>query len=157
VAKEVNRPQHIERSDPAVSLLQHLLDQLHPHQRSALLAKDISGRTPLHYGAQYGFKAVCEVIIEHLQASDMFDVRGGIDGVEWQDHDGWAPLHLSVVGGHPLTTRTLLEAEDWKGENNAQRASIRKQVSKSSTVLAMATKANFVDIVQLLVDAGVDV
>lgn len=157
VVKEVNRPHHLERSDPAVSLLQHLLDQLHPHQRNALLAKDLSGRTPLHYGAQYGFKVVCEVIIEHLQAWDMFDVRGGIDGVEWQDHDGWAPLHLSVVGGHPLTTRTLLEAENWKGENNAQRASIRKQVSKSSAVLAMATKANFVDIVQLLVDAGVDV
>lgn len=41
VVKEVNRPQHIERSDPAVSLLQHLLDQLQPHQRSALLAKDL--------------------------------------------------------------------------------------------------------------------
>ncbi|BCR88603.1 glycerophosphocholine phosphodiesterase [Aspergillus chevalieri] len=157
VIKESEKPQHLERSDPAVALLLHLLDQLRPQQRQAVLAKDLTGRTPLHYGAQYGFKVVCDIIIEHLQAWDMFDVSGGIDGVEWQDNDGWAPLHLSVVGGHPLTTRTLLEAENWKGESNTERAFIRKQVPKSSAVLAMATKANFVDIVQLLVDAGVDI
>lgn len=157
VIKESEKPQHLERSDPAVALLSHLLDQLRPRQRHAVLAKDLTGRTPLHYGAQYGFKVVCDIIIEHLQAWDLFDVSGGIDGVEWQDNDGWAPLHLSVVGGHPLTTRTLLEAENWKGENHTERAFIRKQVPKSSAVLAMATKANFVDIVQLLVDAGVDI
>ncbi|KAI9928308.1 hypothetical protein AWENTII_008024 [Aspergillus wentii] len=156
MVKESNMPQHLERSDPAVSVLSHLLDQLRPHQRSALLARDLSGRTPLHYGAQYGFKVVCQVIIEHLQAWDMFDVREGIDSPRWQDNDGWAPLHLSVVGGHPLTTRVLLEAENWKGANE-DKVSIRKQVSKSSAVLALATKANFVDIVQLLVDAGVDI
>lgn len=157
VMQETNRPQHLDRYDPSVALLQHLLDQLRPQQRNAVLARDISGRTPLHYGAQYGFKVVCDIIIEHLQAWDMFDVSGGIDGVGWQDHDGWAPLHLSVVGGHPLTTRTLLEAENWKGGSTSERASIRRQVSKSSAVLALATKANFVDVVQLLVDAGVDI
>lgn len=157
VVKEADKPQHLERSDPSVSLLQHLLDQLRPNQRIAALAKDLSGRTPLHYAAQYGFKVVCEVIIEHLQAWNLFDVQGGIDGPGWQDNDGWAPLHLSVVGGHPLTTRALLEAENWKGDINGQRSSNRRQVSRSSAVLALATKANFVDIVQLLVDAGVDV
>ncbi|PKX97442.1 glycerophosphocholine phosphodiesterase [Aspergillus novofumigatus IBT 16806] len=156
VVKETNHPQLLDRDDPSVSLLQFILDELQPHQRGALLAKDLSGRTPLHYGAQYGFKVVCEVIIEHLQAWDMFDVREGIDAPQWQDNDGWAPLHLSVVGGHPLTTRALLEAENWQGASE-QKASIRKQVSKSSAVLALATKANFVDIVQLLVDAGVDI
>lgn len=156
VVKESSQPQLLSRDDPAVSLLQHLLDQLRPHQRGALLAKDLSGRTPLHYGAQYGFKVVCEIIIEHLQAWDMFDVSEGIDGPSWQDNEGWAPLHLSVVGGHPLTTRALLDAENWKGANK-DKAKIRKNVSKTSAVLALATKANFVDIVQLLVDAGVDI
>ncbi|KAL2002398.1 hypothetical protein VTN02DRAFT_6864 [Thermoascus thermophilus] len=156
VVKESNQQQLLSRDDPSVALLQHLLDQLRPHQRGALLAKDLSGRTPLHYGAQYGFKVVCEVIIEHLQAWDMFDVSEGIDGPSWQDNEGWAPLHLSVVGGHPLTTRALLDAENWKGAAE-NKAAIRKNVHKSSAVLALATKANFVDIVQLLVDAGVDI
>lgn len=159
IVKESEKPQLLDRSDLSVSLLQFLLDELRPHQRAAALAKDLSGRTPLHYGAQYGFKVVCDVLIEHLQAWDMFDVRDGIDGSTWQDNDGWAPLHLSVVGGHPLTTRTLLQAENWKHDvTGYQHASAHTpRVARSSAVLALATKANFVDVVQLLVDAGVNV
>ncbi|KAJ5546246.1 hypothetical protein N7494_003831 [Penicillium frequentans] len=156
IVKEEHMPQQLGRDDPAVTLLQHLLDELRPNQREALMAKDISGRTPLHYAAQYGFKVVCEVIIEHLKAWEMFDVSEGIDGTLWQDNDGWAPLHLSVVGGHPKTTRCLLEAENDQ-DLSSERGQVRKQVSKSSAVLALATKANFVDIVHLLVDAGVDI
>jgi glycerophosphodiester phosphodiesterase len=156
VVKEAHMPQQMGHDDPAVSLLKHLLNTLRPNQREALMAKDISGRTPLHYAAQYGFKVVCEVIIERLKEWEMFDVSEGIDGPLWQDEDGWAPLHLSVVGGHPETTRYLLAAENWK-ESHRQEDQVRKQAPKSSAVLALATKANFVDIVQLLVDAGVDI
>lgn len=156
VPRESNQLKLLTRDDPSVSLLQYLLDELRPQQRKALLARDMPGRTPLHYGAQYGFKVVCEIIIEHLQAWDMFDVSEGIDGPSWQDNEGWAPLHLSVVGGHPLTTRALLDAENWKGPNQ-DKVAMRRDISKSGAVLALATKANFVDIIQLLVDAGVDV
>ncbi|KAL4887507.1 Glycerophosphoryl diester phosphodiesterase family-domain-containing protein [Aspergillus karnatakaensis] len=156
VAKESSHPQHLDRSDPAVSVLDYLLDHLRPEQQESLLSKDLSGRTPLHYAAQYGFRVVCEVIIDHLQAWDLFDVTEGIDAPRWQDNDGWAPLHLSVVGGHPLTTQALLKAENWKGQSE-DKARIRKQVHRSSAVLALAVKANFIDIVQLLVDAGVDI
>ncbi|KAJ5690318.1 hypothetical protein N7462_004710 [Penicillium macrosclerotiorum] len=156
VIKEAQMPQQLGREDPAVAFLHHLLDELLPHQRESVMSKDLSGRTPLHYAAQYGFKVVCEVIIEHLKAWDMFDVSEGIDGSLWQDNDGWAPLHLSVVGGHPKTTRYLLDAENWKA-SHGKGERVRKQVSKSSAVLALATKANFVDIVQLLVEAGVDI
>lgn len=156
VVREEHMPQQLSRDDSAVAILQHLLDNLRPDQRESLMTKDLSGRTPLHYGAQYGFKVVCEVIIEHLKAWDMFDVSAGIDGPLWQDEDGWAPLHLSVVGGHPKTTRCLLDAENWR-ETHGNSDQVRKQVSKSSAVLALATKANFVDIVQLLVEAGIDI
>lgn len=156
IVKESNQQQLMGRDNPAVSLLQLLLDELRPEDRGALLAKDLAGRTPLHYAAQYGFRVVCEVIIEHLQAWDMFNVSEGIDGPSWQDNDGWAPLHLSVVGGHPLTTQALLNAENWKGASQ-EKSAIRKGVLRSGAVLALATKANFVDIVQLLVDAGVDI
>ena len=156
IVKEEHMPQQLGRDDPAVALLQHLLDELRPNQREALMAKDLSGRTPLHYAAQYGFKVVCEVIIEHLKSWEMFDVSEGIDGTLWQDNDGWAPLHLSVVGGHPKTTQCLLQAENGQDFSD-EKDHIRRQVSKSSAVLALATKANFVDIVQLLVNAGVDI
>lgn len=156
VVKEEHMSQQLSRDDPAVSLLSFLLDSLRPDQRESLMAKDNAGRTPLHYAAQYGFKAVCEVIIEHLSEWEMFDVSDGIDGPLWQDDDGWAPLHLSVVGGHPKTTRCLLDSES-RNESSQEIGKIRKQVSKSSAVLALATKANFIDIVHLLVDAGVDI
>ncbi|OJJ50907.1 hypothetical protein ASPZODRAFT_284508 [Penicilliopsis zonata CBS 506.65] len=157
ILQESHQPKLLSREDPAVALLQHLLDQLRPHQRTALLAKDISNRTPLHYAAQYGFRIVCEIVIQHLQAWGLFDVSGGIDGPAWQDSEGWAPLHLAVVGGHPLTTQALLEAEHWHDPTTKDQVTIRHDISKSSVVLALAIKANFVDIVQLLVDAGVDV
>lgn len=156
VPKESSHATVLDRNDPAVSLLDYLLGNLHERQRPALLSRDISGRTPLHYGAQYGFKVVCEVVIEYLKKWDMFDVSQGIDGANWQDDEGWAPLHLSVVNGHPVTTKALLAAESWR-TNEEDTAAIRKQISKSSAVLALATKANFVDIVQLLVNAGVDI
>ncbi|KAK4911136.1 Glycerophosphocholine phosphodiesterase, partial [Elasticomyces elasticus] len=156
VVKEEHMSQQLGRDDPAVSLFSFLLDSLRPDQRESLMAKDNAGRTPLHYAAQYGFKAVCEVIIEHLSEWEMFDVSDGIDGPLWQDDDGWAPLHLSVVGGHPKTTRFLLDSEK-RNEGSQEIGKIRKQISKSSAVLALATKANFIDIVHLLVDAGVDI
>jgi glycerophosphodiester phosphodiesterase len=157
VVKEANQPQLLKKDNEAVNTLQYLLEQLRPHQRRDLLAKDLSGRTPLHYGAQYGFRVVCEIIIEHLQRWDLFDVSDGIDGPQWFDHEGWAPLHLSVVGGHPLTTKALLQSENWSEGLSEEEATIRRHHAKSSAVLAMAVKANFVDIVELLVEAGVDI
>jgi glycerophosphodiester phosphodiesterase len=156
VLQETQHRQILSRDDESVSLLQYLLDQLQPTQRSALLARDTGGRSPLHYGAQYGVRVVCQIIIEHLQSWRLFDVQGGIDGPAWQDSEGWAPLHLSVVGGHPLTTKVLLDAEMGL-QPSAVNVARRRHSPKTSAVLAMATKANFVEIVGLLVEAGVDI
>ncbi|MCJ1403670.1 Glycerophosphocholine phosphodiesterase [Xylographa trunciseda] len=155
VAKETNGICRLGRNDKSVVLLEYLLDRLQPKQRSALQARDVYGRMPLHYAAQYGFVVICQIIISRMQAWGQFEVPEGIDAPFWQDAEGWAPLHLSVIGGHPLTTKTLLEAEDWRGVQD-RKASVRKHMSKSSEVLALATKSNFTTIVQLLVDAGVD-
>ncbi|MCJ1438535.1 Glycerophosphocholine phosphodiesterase [Xylographa pallens] len=153
--KESNGIYSLGRNDKSVVILEHLLDRLQPDQRSALQARDVYGRMPLHYAAQYGFVVICQIIISRMQAWDQFEVPEGIDAPFWQDTEGWAPLHLSVIGGHPLTTKTLLEAEDWRGVQD-RKASVRKHMSKSSQVLALATKSKFTIIVQLLVDAGVD-
>ncbi len=154
--QEAHQRQLLGMENESVSLLQYLLDQVKRAQRSSLLARDGAGRTPLHYGAQYGFKIVCQIIIQHLQAWKLFRVEAGIDGPEWQDSEGWAPLHLSVVGGHPLTTQALLDAENWQGSIESK-ATLRHNQPKSSAVLAMAVKSDFLDIVRLLIEAEVDI
>ncbi|KAH0541280.1 hypothetical protein FGG08_004204 [Glutinoglossum americanum] len=143
-------------NDESVKLLQRLLDKLRPHQRTALQARDSYGRMPLHYAAQFGFVIICKIIISRMQMWSQFDVSGGIDSPVWQDSEGWTPLHLSVIGCHPLTTKTLLEAENWR-EGSVRKFASGNSVSKSSPVLALAAKANSVAIVKLLVEAGVDI
>lgn len=90
-----------------------------------------------------------------MQTWGQFEVEDGIDATFWQDDDGYAPVHLSVLGGHTLTTEVLLGAENWQGVRD-RKAAIHKHKSRSSEVLALATKSNFVVIVKLLVAAGVD-
>ena len=146
----------LDQNDEAVQLLIYLLDKLHSQQRTALQARDVYGRLPLHYAAQYGFAVICQKIIKHMQDWGQFDVPEGIDAPDWQDTEGYAPLHLSVIGGHVFTTKVLLEAEDWQGVRSSK-ASARKAVERSGAALALATKANYISIVSLLVDAGVNI
>ncbi|KAH6679254.1 Glycerophosphoryl diester phosphodiesterase family-domain-containing protein [Halenospora varia] len=146
----------LSRDDESVKLLAYLLDTLEPNQRAALKSKDTYGRFPLHYAAQFGFVVVCELVMKYMQDWGQFNVENGIDAPEWQDNEGLAPLHLSVIGGHPLTTQALLTAENWQGMND-HKAAMRRDISKSSAVLALATKSNFSRIVKQLVDAGVDI
>lgn len=142
--------------DESVQLLAYVLHQMEPRQRPALSSKDSYGRLPLHYAAEFGFVVICELIMKYMQDWGQFIVENGIDAPEWQDNEGLAPLHLSVIGGHPLTTQALLTGENWKGRSD-NKAAMRRDISKSSAVLALATKSNFTKIVKLLVDAGVDI
>ncbi|OIW27501.1 GDPD-domain-containing protein [Coniochaeta ligniaria NRRL 30616] len=144
------------KDDEAVQTLLYLLDNMQPQQREALLSKDVFGRLPLHYAAQFGFVVVCQILMKAMQDWGQFNVENGIDAPEWQDNDGNAPLHLSVIGGHPLTTQALLMGENWLGVSE-EKAKMRKSISQSSAVLAIATKSNFKVIVKMLVDAGVDI
>lgn len=145
----------LSRDDKAVVLLEYLLDRLRPQQRIAIQARDVYERMPLHYAAQYGCVTICQIIISRMQAWGLFEFSQGIDAPFLQDADGYSPLHLSVIGGHPKTTRTLLEAEHWRGTED-RKAEVRKHMSKSGEVLALAVKSDFVIIVKLLVEAGVD-
>ncbi|KAL2265508.1 hypothetical protein VTJ83DRAFT_6608 [Remersonia thermophila] len=146
----------LTKDDEAVQMLMFLLDSLMPNQRPALNARDSFGRIPLHYAAQFGFVVVCQIIMKTMQDWGQFNVENGIDAPEWQDTDGNAPVHLSVLGGHVLTTKALLQGEDWLGVNE-RKAEMRRAISKSSAVLAIATKANFCAIVEMLVHTGVDI
>ena len=153
--KEHDGSSELSKDDKNIVLLEYLLDQLRPQQRKAIQARDVYDRMPLHYAAQYGCVVICQLIISRMQAWDLFEVSPGIDAPFFQDADGYSPLHLGVIGGHPLTTRTLLKAEEWRGDHD-RKATARKYMSKSGEVLALAVKANSVVIVELLVEAGVD-
>lgn len=153
--KEHDGITELNRGDKAIVLLEYFLDRLRPEQRIAIQARDVYERMPLHYAAQYGCVSICQIIISRMQAWGQFEFSYGIDARFLQDADGYSPLHLSVIGGHPKTTRTLLEVEDWTGATD-RKAAVRKHMSKSGAVLALAVKANFADIVKLLVEAGVD-
>lgn len=154
-SKELNEITNLGKHDSSVVLLEYLLACLRPYQRDALQKRDAYGRLPLHYAAQYGFVSICEIILTRMQAWGQFEVSDGTDAPFWQDMDGFTPLHLSVIGGHPMTTQALLNADDWRGETD-RKAAVRQPMAKSGEVLALATKANFVVIVSLLVEAGVD-
>ncbi|CAK7201958.1 Glycerophosphocholine phosphodiesterase [Sporothrix eucalyptigena] len=154
-ASSTNEGRPLEASDSRVQLLTFLLDNLTPGQRSSLSSRDSFGRMPLHYAAQFGFVVVCKTLISRMQVWGQYNVENGIDSPEWQDNEGYTPLHLSVIGGHPLTTECLLKSEDWKGVSK-RKGEIRRTIDKSSAVLAIATKHNHFRIVQMLVDAGVD-
>lgn len=146
----------LSKKDESVKLLAFVLDHLEPHQRVALKSKDTYGRYPLHYAAEDGFVVICELVMKHMQEWGQFNVENGIDAPEWQDNEGLAPLHLSVIGGHSLTTQALLKGENWQGQND-HKAAMRRDISKSSAVLALAIRSNFTKIVKLLVEAGVDI
>ncbi|MCJ1309832.1 Glycerophosphocholine phosphodiesterase [Agyrium rufum] len=141
------------KHDDAVVLLQFLLDNLKPQQRPALTAKDVYGRLPLHYAAQYGFVVVCGIIIARMTSWGQLDFSHGIDTAFWLDSEGYAPLHLSVIGGHPLTTKALLQASN----HSDSQTLLQGQISKSGEILILATKAGSAEIVKLLLDANVNI
>lgn len=71
---EVESNELLTKNDESVRLLIYLLDRLQPCQRSALQSRDLYGRLPLHYAAQYGFVVICQVVIKHMQDWGQFDV-----------------------------------------------------------------------------------
>lgn len=156
--KEINKHESslLSKEDEAVQILEYLFNNFAASHRLALQGRDSFGRLPIHYAAQFGFVVVCQIIMARMQEWGQFDSKDGIDAPEWQDKDGYAPLHLSVIGGHPLTTEALLQGENWQGCSEAK-VRIRKTVSKSGAALALATKSNYTIIVKMLVDAGVDI
>jgi glycerophosphodiester phosphodiesterase len=145
----------IGQDEQAEKLLVFVLDHVKPEQRSAIAAKDMYGRLPLHYAAQYGLVAVCKDLLNRMQAWEQFDISEGIDSAWWQDSEGYVPLHLAVMGGHYHTTKALLLVDD--SNQHVDQRLAHNDLEKNGASLALAVKSDFHKIVKVLVDAGVDV
>ncbi|KAK9365836.1 GDPD-domain-containing protein [Lipomyces kononenkoae] len=127
------------------AVLRFILDHLKPSQRTALAARDAYKRSPLHYAAQYGMPLIAEMIISYLKKWHLFEALPGLDAPEWVDAEGLTPFHLAVIGKHPKTLQVLLTSTEGVPPRD------------SSQLLSLAAKSNYADIIQLLIDAGLDV
>ena len=141
--------------DDRAQLLEHLLCKLRPVQRSALKTKDAFGRLPLHYAATAGLVDVCKTLGRYMQLWDQYDVTEGLDGDFWPDGEGMAPVHLSALSGHVATTKALIDAATCDFDLERSLSPLLR-ASQSGSVLNLVTRANHVDVVRLLLDAGVD-
>lgn len=103
-------PDGVNLRDVAAGL-EHVLSQLPVHLRPALLQRDSHRRTPLHYAAQYGLKQVTRLVVQYLEQWDVWPREKSVDDVEaWGDLERLTPLHLAVLGRHPLTVQVLTQA-----------------------------------------------
>ncbi|CDO95235.1 unnamed protein product [Kluyveromyces dobzhanskii CBS 2104] len=95
-------------SNDSPSSLQFILQKLPVHLRPSLLQKDNYKRTPLHYSAQYGLVEVSKIIIESLIEWGAWNSNTPVDDVQvWGDSEGLTPIHLAVIGTHPMTLGIL--------------------------------------------------
>nr|POE72216.1 glycerophosphodiester phosphodiesterase gde1 [Quercus suber] len=146
---------NLGKDEQVEKLLNFVLEHVTMEQRSAIVTKDVYGRMPLHYAAQYGLVEVSETLMQYTQMWQLLDVSEGIDGPAWHDLEGYAPLHLAVVGGHYRTTKALLH-QNGSPQYTGARLN-HSDVEKNGAALALAVKYDYHKIVRLLVDAGVDI
>ncbi|QLQ81511.1 hypothetical protein HG537_0F02720 [Torulaspora globosa] len=139
-------PDGINSNDSPAALL-YILGKLPAHLRPCLLQRDNYKRTPLHYSSQYGLVEVTKIIIESLKEWAAWNPDISIDdGATWGDSESLTPLHLAVLGPHPLTAATLLSYTN-----------LSKPVS-SPQLIHLATRLNSPALIKALLSAkGFDV
>lgn len=135
--------------------LSHIIQGLTEAQRPILMARDVYGRFPLHYAAEYGLLLATQAILSQLKEWDMYDLSAAADAECWQDLDGHAPLHLAVLGQHPRTTAALLSAESCD-EFNTENIAARPRDDTTISSLQFAVRMQMPTMTRLLVKAGTD-
>lgn len=137
--------------EESAKVLRYLLEHLLPTQYSALVSRDSYGRMPLHYAAEFGLVSITQLLVEFMRKWGQYDLSSGIDGEQWQDADGLAPLGLAIIRKHFKTTQFLLETAQPELING------KAVVFRDSPSLFVAVRSDAADIVKLLLQAGFDV
>lgn len=106
-----NGPDSKRHENAAATGISHILDKFQAQCGPVLISRDLYQRTPLHYAGQYGLKDVVLVLLSFLKKHQLVASGVPIDYVDvWGDHDGLTPLHLAIIGHHPVTATNLVEA-----------------------------------------------
>lgn len=139
-------PDGVNSNDSPASLI-YILGKLPAHLRPCLLQRDNYKRTPLHYSCQYGLVEVTKIIIDNLKEWGAWNPDIPIDDpTNWGDSERLTPLHLAVLGSHPLTAATLLSYVN------------PSQPVSSPQLLHLATRLNSPALIEALLSAnGFDV
>lgn len=137
-------PDGINSNDSPASLL-YILNKLPAHLRPCVLQRDNYKRTPLHYSAQYGLVEVTKIIIENLKEWGAWDPDVPIDDAgTWGDCERLTPLHLAVLGSHPLTVRALLSyMNPSKAVNSPQLLHLATRLNSPPLIKALLSAKGF--------------
>jgi glycerophosphodiester phosphodiesterase len=146
----VGRPSKPEERLDDTAFLKILLERTPIDLRSSLIARDLDGRTPLHYTAFYGLYKGCELVAHYMREWNLLRDPVRWDEAIWQDNEGLTPLHLAVMGSHKLTLKALLDAE----KQDPFSSTIRTVVEES--LLIVAVKEHSAEIAKLLIQADMD-
>jgi glycerophosphodiester phosphodiesterase len=158
-ALPVRAPQNRKKSEPEIvhtlnslnapaKLLVYILGQLQGQQRDVLKERDLYGRLPLHYAAEFGLRAVCETLVKFMSEWGQLEDKR-VDAASWWDADKLTPLHLSVMNRHIMTTKVLLGAEE--------SVSARERSTDGKPLVLLTTEINATDILTVLMNAGFDI
>lgn len=137
-------PDGINSNDSPASLL-YILNKLPAHLRPCVLQRDNYKRTPLHYSAQYGLVEVTKIIIENLKEWGAWNPDVPIDdAATWGDCERLTPLHLAVLGSHPLTVRALLSyMNPSKAVNSPQLLHLATRLNSPPLIKALLSAKGF--------------
>lgn len=117
----------------------YILNNLPSHLKFAILQKDNYKRTPLHYSSQYGLKEITKILIEFIKKWELYPLNTSIDDIEfWGDSENLTPLHLSILGLHPKTTKILTDSMN----NNI--------FLQNKNLLLLATKLDSPELIEIL-------
>lgn len=122
---------HTAALNRQAGLLRSLLSQ----DPNLLNARDVDGRTPLHWAATSGSLEIVRHLLDHHAEVDL------------PDSASWTPLHIAASAGHEDIVRELLGAG----------ADVKKTTDKGLTALHYAASKSRVDIGRLLVSRGADI
>lgn len=129
-------------SNDDVKVLSFICQHIQPSMRDGLIAKDSFKRTPLHYSAQYGLKAITKILLEYQTKWQLVDPVDPFFGNDWKDSDGSIPIELSVKGNHPLTSEVILSSM------------AKDQVTEVPSLLPIATRLGSEQLVKILLEFG---
>ncbi|POS87481.1 hypothetical protein EPUL_002344 [Erysiphe pulchra] len=131
--------------DKNVTLFNFILENLLPVHRAALVSRDRYGRIPLHYASQLDVPIICQIVMKFMLDWNLINSENNIDATNLEDNERLTPLDLSVNGGHVTTTKALLDFQRKYGTCDNENSRINR-------LIAAATKFNFTEIVELLVE-----